>query len=87
MDKREELGERTVRILELTKKQSEKYGKERKILDNFLREFREDDEYITEWESYLNKFELELSVIWNKEYWWLQYSYFYEKKNIEQSKN
>ena len=63
MDKREELGERTVRILELTKKQSEKYGKERKILDNFLREFREDDEYITEWESYLNKVELELSVI------------------------
>lgn len=44
---------RTIKLLEVTKKEMFKYGKERKTLDCFLREHKNLDE----WECFLNKFE------------------------------
>lgn len=61
MDKYKELSERTIKLLELTRKKVEQYGNERKILDKYLREYLNDENYIHEWEDYLNKFELEFS--------------------------
>ena len=61
MKKYEELGKRTVNLLERTKKNADKYGKERKLLDNYLRNIKDDQEYIKEWEEQLNEFELELN--------------------------
>ena len=60
MSNREELGKRTVKVLELTRKKTDKYGNERKILDKYLRECIDDENYIKEWECYLSKFEMEL---------------------------
>ena len=37
MKKYEELGKRTVNLLERTKKNADKYGKERKLLDNYFK--------------------------------------------------
>ena len=63
MKKYEELGKRTVNLLERTKKNSDKYGKERKLLDNYLRNIKDDQEYMKEWEEQLNEFELELNKV------------------------
>lgn len=57
MDKRIELLEkRTVAFLERTKKQKEKYKKERKILFDFS----ENKIDLDAWENYLNKMEKEI---------------------------
>lgn len=61
MSNREELGKRTVKVLELTRKKADKYGNERKILDKYLRECIDDESYIKEWECYLIRFEMELN--------------------------
>lgn len=63
MKKYEELGKRTVNLLERTKKNADKYGKERKLLDNYLRNIKDDQEYMKEWEKQLNEFELELNKV------------------------
>ena len=63
MQKYEELGKRTVNLLERTKKNADKYGKERKLLDNYLRNIKDDQEYMKEWEEQLNEFELELNKV------------------------
>lgn len=63
MKKYEELGKRTVILLERTKKKADKYGKERKMLDNYLRNIKDDQEYMKEWEEQLDKFELELNKV------------------------
>lgn len=63
MKKYEELGKRTVKLLERTKKNADKYGKERKLLDNYLRNIKDDQEYMKEWEEQLNEFELELNKV------------------------
>ncbi len=63
MKKYEELGKRTVNLLERTKKNADKYGKERKLLDNYLRNIKDDQEYMKEWEEQLNEFELELNKV------------------------
>ena len=63
MKKYEELGKRTVNLLERTKKNADKYGKERKLLDNYLRNIKDDREYMKEWEEQLNEFELELNKV------------------------
>ena len=63
MKKYEELGKRTVNLLERTKKNADKYGIERKLLDNYLRNIKDDQEYMKEWEEQLNEFELELNKV------------------------
>lgn len=63
MKKYEELGKRTVNLLERTKKNADKYGKERNLLDNYLRNIKDDQEYMKEWEEQLNEFELELNKV------------------------
>lgn len=63
MKKYEELGKRTVNLLERTKKNADKYSKERKLLDNYLRNIKDDQEYMKEWEEQLNEFELELNKV------------------------
>lgn len=63
MKKYEELGKRTVNLLERTKQNADKYGKERKLLDNYLRNIKDDQEYMKEWEEQLNEFELELNKV------------------------
>lgn len=63
MKKYEELGKRTVNLLERKKKNADKYGKERKLLDNYLRNIKDDQEYMKEWEEQLNEFELELNKV------------------------
>lgn len=63
MKKYEELGKKTVNLLERTKKNADKYGKERKLLDNYLRNIKDDQEYMKEWEEQLNEFELELNKV------------------------
>ncbi len=63
MKKYEELGKRTVNLLERTKKNADKYGKERKLVDNYLRNIKDDQEYMKEWEEQLNEFELELNKV------------------------
>ena len=63
MKKYEELGKRTVNLLERTKKNADKYGKERKLLDNYLRNIKDDQEYMKEWEEQLNELELEFNKV------------------------
>lgn len=63
MKKYEELGKRTVNLLERTKKNADKYGKERKLLDNYLRNIKDDQDYMKEWEEQLDEFELELNKV------------------------
>lgn len=63
MKKYEELGKRTVSLLERTKKNADKYGKERKLLDNYLRNIKDDQDYMKEWEEQLDEFELELNKV------------------------
>lgn len=63
MKKYEELGKRTVSLLERTKKKADKYGKERKLLDNYLRNIKDDQDYMKEWEEQLDEFELELNKV------------------------
>lgn len=61
MSNKEELSKRTVKLLELTRKKVDKYGNERKILDKYFRDCIDDENYMMEWENYLNKFEMELN--------------------------
>ena len=61
MDKYKELSEKTIQLLELTKKKIEQYSNERKILYKYFSEYINDETYINEWEDYINKFELELT--------------------------
>lgn len=63
MKKYEELGKRTVILLEKTKKKADKYGKERKLLDNYLRNIKDDQDYMKEWEEQLDELELELNKV------------------------
>ena len=63
MKKYEELGKRTVSLLERTKKKADKYGKERKLLDDYLRNIKDDQDYMKEWEEQLDEFELELNKV------------------------
>lgn len=61
MSNKEELSKRTIKLLELTRKKVDKYGNERKILDKYFRDCIDDENYMMEWENYLNKFEMELN--------------------------
>jgi len=61
MSNKEELSKRTVKLLELTRKKVDKYGNERKILDKYFRDCIDDENYMMEWENYLNKFEMKLN--------------------------
>lgn len=54
-----ELKKRTVEVLEKTKKDKEKYAKERKIIDNFFIESSKKDN-LEEWEKFLISFEEKL---------------------------
>lgn len=55
----EELSKETIRILELTKKESEKYSDIRKKLDYYLRNSNNDDALIEEWQELLNSIEID----------------------------
>ncbi len=56
MEKIEELKNRTIKILERTKKQINKYANERKQVDKYFIESTKTDN-LAEWEMFLNYFE------------------------------
>lgn len=52
-----ELSERTLDLLKITRKNINKFSKERKIAYNYLRTDRDDKEFLIEWQNFITSFE------------------------------